>query len=53
MIKSISKMEVKEKIFDSDIHDWSEKTSEFNQKILNKSRLIFLIEDSENNLFGG
>ena len=39
-------------IFDSDIHDWSENTSEFDENVFKKSHLVFLVEDTEGNVFG-
>ena len=39
-------------IFDSNIDDWSIKTSVFNERIMGKSKLIFVIEDEEGEKFG-
>ena len=39
-------------LFDSNIHNWSEKTSEFNERIIGKKHLLFLIEDDKNEKFG-
>ena len=47
---------VKEKIFDSNKDDWEEKTSVFDQKLLGKDKLLFLIDTKVNNKqikFGG
>ena len=41
-----------EVIFDSNVDDWSQDTSVFNLKVMNKSDLIFLIEDTNGNKFG-
>ena len=40
-------------VFDSDKDDWNEQTSTFESKILQKRQLIFLIEDTTSNIFGG
>ena len=40
-------------IFDSDQDNWSEGTSVFDEKVRNQSNLIFIVEDTENNKFGG
>ena len=40
-------------IFNSDNDDWSDGTSVFAEKILYKSNLVFIVEDTENNKFGG
>ena len=39
-------------LFDSDIDDWSEKTSIFLERILGKKRLLFMIEDNRGEKFG-
>ena len=44
--------EINEVIFDSDNDDWNVNTSVFDQKLMNKKQLVFLIEDEENNKFG-
>ena len=41
-----------EVVFDSDKDDWSKNTSVFHTKVINKSHLIFLVEDTNNNKFG-
>ena len=40
-------------IFDSDIDNWSQNTSEFDDLILNKRNLLFLIKSDNNIKFGG
>ena len=40
-------------LFDSDIDDWNEDTSVFNQRIINKEHIIIIIEDTNGNKFGG
>ncbi|BFU26481.1 trichohyalin, putative [Entamoeba histolytica] len=40
-------------LFDSDIDDWKEDTSVFDQRIMNKEHIIIIIEDEEENKFGG
>ena len=41
-----------EVIFDSDKDNWSKDTSVFNERIIGKKQLVFLIEDSEGEKFG-
>ena len=54
MIESWTKKEMKEIIFDTEINDWEEEESEFDEIIMNKNQLLFLIEIEEsNNKFGG
>ncbi|BFU19495.1 trichohyalin, putative [Entamoeba histolytica] len=40
-------------IFDSDKDDWKEDTSVFGERIINKEHIIIIIEDTEENKFGG
>ena len=40
-------------IFDSTIHNWNIYTSEFDKIIYGKEKLIFLMEDTNDNIFGG
>ena len=40
-------------IFDSEYDNWSVSKSVFDQKIFGKENLVFVIEDTEGNLFGG
>ena len=39
-------------LFDSNVHNWNENISEFDSNILNKSNLIFIVEDTNDNSFG-
>ena len=39
-------------VFNSDIDDWNQETSLFNNRIFEKQQLVFLIEDEEENIFG-
>ena len=39
-------------LFDSEKDDWNYQTSVFDTKIINKSNLLFLLEDTENNKCG-
>ena len=41
-----------EVVFDSNIDNWSRNTSVFDTKVMNRSHLIFVIEDTKNNKFG-
>ena len=52
-IENWTKMKMKEIIFDSNIHNWEVDESEFNDLILNKQNLLFLIETDDNIKFGG
>ena len=45
-------LECQEVVFDSIIHNWSKRTSEFNDKIMGKKNLLFLIEDENDQIFG-
>ena len=49
----MTKKQVKEIVFNSEIHKWSENNSEFDQKLNGKKNIIVLIEDERKNLFGG
>ncbi|BFU23355.1 trichohyalin, putative [Entamoeba histolytica] len=40
-------------LFDSDKDDWNVNTSVFDQRIMNKEHVIIIIEDLEENKFGG
>ena len=46
-------MYFEKKIFDSDVDDWSMKSSVFHKKIFGRENLLFLIEDDKDNVFGG
>ena len=46
-------LKCKEILFDSNIDNWERYTSTFDSKILNKNKLIFIIEDTKGNKFGG
>ena len=52
-IEEWTKLKCDEILFDSDVDNWSIDTSTFNSKILNKDKLLFIIEDREDNKFGG
>ena len=39
-------------VFNSEKDNWSEKLSVFDSKVLNKSNLAFVVEDTNNNIFG-
>ena len=45
-----TKKSCKEVIFDSDVDNWSIKT-DFDDKIMNKSNLVFIVKDSRDNVF--
>ena len=48
-----TKKKYKEILFDSNEDNWSVNTSVFDEKIMNKNNLLFLIEDINKNKFGG
>ena len=54
-LEELSGMKIKEILFDSDIHKWSENENEneFVEKINGKKDIIILIEYEQQNLFGG
>ena len=55
-IQSVEKMcdlRYKELIFDTEICNWDQYTSTFDQRIYGKEQLVFLIEDTKGNMFGG
>ena len=52
-IEKLCELEFDEIIFDSEICDWSVGTSTFDQRIFGKNNLIFFIEDTIGNEFGG
>ena len=52
-IEKWTNMKVSEIVFDSKKHNWKEDKSVFDQLILNKQNLIFLIETEDNIKFGG
>ena len=47
-----TKLKCSEIVFDSNVDDWSQNTSELNRKIKGKKQLIFLIEDEDGEKFG-
>ena len=51
-IEEWTNLHVDTMLFNSEKDDWSMKTSVFDEKIKNKSNLIFLIEDFDGNKFG-
>ena len=52
-IEEWTKLKCGEIIFDSTQDNWEIKTSTFDDRILNKNKLVFIIEDTEGNKFGG
>ena len=46
-------LKCKEILFDSDIDNWERYTSTFDSKIFGRSKLVFIVEDTEGNKFGG
>ena len=51
-IEEWSGLKCSEILFDSDIDNWSQGTSVFNERIIGKKQLIFLIEDEDGEKFG-
>ena len=47
-----SSMKCGEVVFDSDKDNWNPNTSVFDDKVMNRSNLIFVVEDTSNNKFG-
>ena len=52
-IENLTEMIFKEIVFDSAVCNWTENTSTFDNHIFGKEKLVFVIEDTDNNLFGG
>nr|BAN40866.1 hypothetical protein [Entamoeba invadens] len=52
-IEKLTGMKIGNVVFDSDIDNWSKGTSVFDGKVMNKSNLCFLVEDTYHNKFGG
>ena len=46
-------LKVKEKLFDSEIHKWNINDSEFGKKLKGRRYVCIVIEDTNNNIFGG
>ena len=46
-------MKIKQTLFDSNIHKWSINDSEFSSKLKGHRHIIIVIEDKNNNIFGG
>ena len=46
-------LKCKEILFDSDIDNWSKNSSTFDSKIKGRKQLVFIVEDTEGNKFGG
>ena len=53
IIENWTKKTIVEPIFNSDIDDWNQHTSSFQNKLMGKSNLLIVIEDMNNNKFGG
>ena len=47
-----TELKCSEIVFDSIKDDWNERTSIFNERIIGKKRLLFLIKEKDNELFG-
>ena len=53
IIEQFTEYKLQNILFDSNYDNWKKETSIFNQLLLGKQNLVFLIEDSEENIFGG
>ena len=47
-----SSLKCSDVLFDSNVDDWSIKTSVLNKRIIGKKQLTFIIEDEDNEIFG-
>ncbi|ELP86170.1 hypothetical protein EIN_328570 [Entamoeba invadens IP1] len=52
-LEEIAQQKISNVLFDSITDDWSKNTSVFGDKINNKTNVLFLVEDDQNNKFGG
>jgi hypothetical protein len=52
-IEEMTQMNYDSVIFDTDVCDWNRHTSTFSKRIFNKEKLVFIIEDTIGNIFGG
>ena len=46
-------MKCREVVFDSDVDNWNVNSSIFDDRVMNRSNLMFVIEDTNKNKFGG
>ena len=53
LIEQWTEMKCDEVIFDSEFCNWKINTSTFDKHMFNKENIIFIIEDTEENIFGG
>ena len=49
----ITGFRIKETLFDSNIHKWSKNDSEFSSRLKGHRNIVIVIEDKNNNIFGG
>ena len=52
-IHSLTKMRVDDVIFDSNVHNWKKRTSEFEPKLKNKENVLIIVESDKGIIFGG
>ena len=52
MIEEKTDLIINKTIFDSDLDDWFFESSQFANKLMDKNRIMILIEDTKGNLFG-
>ena len=46
-------MKIKQTLFDSNIHKWNRNDSEFSSKLIEHRHVCIVVEDNNNNIFGG
>ena len=52
-IKEWTNKQLGKVLFDSNVDDWNINTTTLHEKIMNKEKILFVVEDEENNKFGG
>ena len=51
-IEELTKMKIKETIFDTNQDNWNQNTSVFDEKIFGKEKIVVVIDDIDQNIFG-
>ena len=51
-IEEMTQMKMGETLFDSNVDNWSKDTSVLSERIIGKKQIVFMIEDSEGEIFG-
>ena len=52
-VRQVTERNINSLLFDSNVHKWSINDSEFGEKVKNHKNVAVIIEDKENNIFGG